>query len=109
MMEALLAAAVLALTGSAVLVGVSTTQMSTVKIDGQSTAERLGRNQMELIFSLPYQEPPATYQAITTPTGYSVVAEAEEWAAGDPTIQKVVVRVIREGYEILMLESLRAK
>ena len=109
MMETVVAVMVFTAVGVAVLVGVSTTHMSGAKVEGQSISENIARNQMEYIFSLPYQEPPSTYPAIATPLGYSVVALAQEYVTGDTFVERVEVTVSHEGQVILALETLRAK
>ena len=109
MMEAVVAVMVFTAVGVAVLVGVSTTHLSGAKVEGQSVAENIARNQMEYIFSLPYQEPPSTYPAIDTPPGYSVEALAQEYVTGDTFVEMVEVTASHEGQAILALETLRAK
>ena len=77
MVEAVVAVTLFTLVGGAVLSGVSTTFISGGLFEGQSAAETIGRSQMETALSLPYQAPPSTYPAISTPPGYSVTAAGE--------------------------------
>lgn len=105
--ESTIAVMVFGLIGAAVLVGVSTIHISGNKIEAQAVAENVARNQMEEVFSQPYQAPPAAYQSVATPLGYSVTAQAEEYIVGETDIEKVVVIVSRDGRELLTLETLR--
>ena len=109
LIEAVVATTIFTIVGSAVLVGLSTTHISGAKTEEQSVAENIARNQMEKVFSLPYRDPPSTYPAIVTTSGYQVFAAAEEYVIGDPNIEKVVVRVTHESQEVLVLETMRAK
>lgn len=109
LIEAVVATTIFTIVGSAVLVGLSTTHISGAKTEEQSVAENIARNQMEKVFSLPYRDPPSTYPAIVTTSGYGVSAAAEEYVVGDPNIEKVVVRVTHESEEVLVLETMRAK
>ena len=107
MIEAVLAVSVLAVAGTALMGGLSTTYLSFGQTEVQSVAENIGRNQMESVFSSPYQQPPATYPPVAVPPAYSVTATAEEYAAGDLRIEKVVVTVQHLGQLALTLETLR--
>ena len=109
LIEAVVATTIFTIVGSAVLVGLSTTHISGAKTEEQSVAENIARNQMEQVFSLPYRDPPSTYPAIATSSGYGVSAVAEEYVVGDTNIEKVVVRVTHESEEVLVLETMRAK
>lgn len=95
--------------GTGVLVGVSVMHTSGRATASQATGENLARNQMEYLFSLPYQEPPSFYPTVPVPEGYAVTAEAQEYEAGDPNIQKVVVVVTFWGAEAMTLETFRVK
>ena len=107
MLEVVFAVVVFTLVGVAVLSGLSITHISGAKIEGQPVGENIARNQMEHIFSLQYQPPPHTYPSIDVPSGYSVTGVAEEYVAGDPNIEKVLVTIDRDGENILLLETLR--
>ena len=109
MLEAVLAMTIFALAGTAVLMGISTLQVSGAKTESQSVAENLARNQMEQVFSQPYQDPPSTYPSYPTPTGYSVTAVAEEYVVADPNVQMLRVTVNHEAEVVLVLETLRVK
>ncbi|MBI2867040.1 MAG: hypothetical protein HYX97_01740 [Chloroflexi bacterium] len=107
MVEAVIAILVFALIGSAVLSGLSTTHTSGAATERQSVAENIARNQMEYIFSLPYQSPPLSYPSIAVPTNYSVAAATQDIVIGDPTIERVVVTVSHENRTLLVLETVR--
>ncbi len=109
LVETIIAVLVFSIVGSAVLVGLSTTHTSGARTKSQSTAENIARNQMEYMFSLPYQDPPSTCPLVEAPEGTTVTCTIEEYVLGDPNIEKVVVTVTSNGQEQLSLESLRAK
>lgn len=109
LLDAVIAVAVLTLVGSAVLAGLSTTATVRASTDTTTTAQSVGRNQMEYIFSLPYQDPASSYPVLTVPQGYSVTADAEEYVVGDSDIAKVVVRVSHGSQVVLVLETLRVR
>ena len=109
MLEVLMAVVVFAVVGTAVLSGVSIAQISGSNLETQSTAENLARNQMESVFTQPYQPVPYTYTSVQLPPGYVAGAQAEEFVTGDGDIQRVIVTVSRDGQDILILETLRAR
>ena len=109
MLEAVVAMSVFALVGVAVLVGLSTTHNSGATVEGHSIAENLGRNQVEYIFSIPYQDPPSFYPTVVAPTGYGITAAAEEYVQNETAVQKIVVTVDHGGETVLVLETLRAR
>lgn len=109
LIETVVAVLVFSLVGTAVLSGLSTTHISGAKTERQSVAENIVRNQLEHMFSRPYQEPPSSYPTITVPEGYGVTCTAEEYVLGDPDVEKVVVTVTFNGREVLVLETLRSK
>jgi hypothetical protein len=109
LLETAVALSVFALVGTAVLVGVSLAHTTGSRVESQSVAENLARNQMEYVFSQPYQAPPAAYPTVSAPDGYTVSAVAEEYVLGDPNVEKVVVTVNRDGQSVLVLETLRTR
>ena len=109
LMETMIAVMVFALIGTAVLSGVSMAHTSGASTERQSTAENIARNQMEYIFSLPYQNPPSSYPTIGVPQGYGVTCTAEEYVLGDPNIEKVIITVTFDSTQQLVLETLRIK
>ena len=91
------------------MVGLSATQRVRVDLERQAMTENILRNQMEYIFSFPYQTTSAQYQAITVPSGYQVsnVQQVEELVAGNSDLQKITVTVSYNGSELLVLETYR--
>lgn len=109
MTELIIAIAIFVLVSAAVMSGLSTMHRSGGKTEEQSLGENIARNQMEYVFSLPYQAPPSTYPAVATPPGYGVSAAAQTYVVGDTNIQKVVVTVHRGGVDVLVLETMRTR
>ena len=109
MVETIVAITVFALVATAMLAGVSTAKTSGSKADGQATAENLVRNQIEEIFSQPYQAPPVTFTSIAAPAGYSVTATAVEYVPGDSNVERIEVTVTRGGDVIRVIETLRTR
>ena len=115
MIETVAAVTALVMVAVAALVGVSTTHTARAKLERQSLAENVARNQMAYVFSLAYEPPPlvgtASYPSVTsTPPGYSVtgVAKVIEDGNTDTDIERITVRVTQGGEEILVLETMRA-
>ena len=117
-METVIALAIFSSAGSAVLMGVSASHISSDRVNASAVAENLARNQMEYVWTLSYVAPPGSYTSIaddpslniTLPSGFGVSAAAQTYLADDGlsgSIEKVVVTVTRDGQSILVLESLR--
>ena len=113
LVEVLAALLILGLVGSAVLTGVSTTHRSRSTVQRQSLAENIARNQVEYIFSQPFQPPPTPYLTVTPPAGYSVTVTTAAYVcptcSGAPNTEQVVVIVSRGVGQVLTLETLRLK
>lgn len=110
LVESVVAIGVFALIGAAVLASVSSARATGARIELKAVAEKVGRNQMEYIFSLPYQDPQSTpYPTVVAPQGYSVNVAASEFKAGDTDIERIIVNVLHENQNILLLETLRTK
>ena len=115
LMETILVVLVFSLVGTAVLSGISGTRSSGARTERQGFAENIARNQIEYIFTLPYQEPPSTYPSINLSgqdyAGYAVSGQAidDPDSGGNPNIERVLATVSFGGGEILSLETLRAK
>ncbi|HLF05299.1 MAG TPA: hypothetical protein VI855_08795 [Dehalococcoidia bacterium] len=111
LLETAIASIVFALVGTAVLSGLSVMHRTGAMVEGHSVAENVARNQMEYVFTLPYQEWPATYPTMSAeiPNGYTVTALGEEYVAGDLDVQKVVVTAARDGEGILTIETVRSR
>ena len=109
LLETLIAVTVMMSVASAAMVGLSATQRTRVSLERQAMAENILRNQMEYIFSFPYQTTTVQYQAITVPSGYQVsnVQQVEELVAGNSDLQKITVTVSYNGSELLVLETYR--
>ena len=113
--ETILVVMIFSVVGTAVLSGISGTHSSGARTERQGFAENIARNQIEYIFTLPYQEPPSTYPSIDLSgqdyAGYAVTGQAivDPNAGGNPNIERVVVEVLFGGEEILSLETLRTK
>ena len=118
LVEVLIALAIFASAGTAVLLGVGTAYRSSDVVNASAVAEYLARNQMEYVWTQPYLPWPDTYTSITDvpslnvdiPDGFGVSADAQEYIADDGlsgSVEKVVVTVTRDGQSILLLETLR--
>ena len=110
LLETLVAITIFALVGVAVLSGTSTALNTGSKVEDQSVAEQIARNQMESVFNESYQEPLSTpYPTIVPPAGYTISLTADEYLTGDKDIEMVVVTVSRDSKSILVLETLRTR
>ncbi len=113
--ETILVVMIFSVVGTAVLSGISGTRSSGARTERQGFAENIARNQIEYIFTLPYQEPASTYPSIDLSgqdyAGYAVSGQAivDPDAGGNLNIERVLVTVSFGGEEILSLETLRAK
>ena len=107
MIEALVSVSLMAVVGTAVLSGLSTSHISGAHVERQSVGENVARNQMAAIFSSSYVVNGDTYPAVAAPSGYSVTATTAELdpLTPDPNVQKVIVRVFFEGVEVFHLET----
>ena len=119
LIEMIIALAMFSSAGTAVLLGVSAAHTSSTVVEGSAVAENLARNQMEYVFTQPYEAVGTPYPSvaddsslnITVPSGFGVSAMPQIYATPDAfsgSIQKVVVTVTRDGQSILVLESLRS-
>ncbi len=113
--ETILVVMIFSVVGTAVLSGISGTRSSGARTERQGFAENIARNQIEYIFTLPYQEPPSTYPSINLSgqdyAGYAVSGQAinDPDSGGNPNIERVLVTVSFGGEDILSLETLRTK
>jgi len=105
--EAVVSVMVFTVVGSGVLVGISIVHIAGAQVERQSIGENIARNQMEHVFSLPYQNPPSAYPTIEVPSGYSVTALAEEKEPSVVAIAKVVITVSRDDQEVIVVETYR--
>jgi type II secretory pathway pseudopilin PulG len=113
LLETVITTIVFALVGTAVLAGLSTMYKSGSITEKQSVAENVARNQMEFVFSQPYQEPqqtpyptmsgiPASYSVVTT-VGYADSVDP------DPEVEKITVTSRYDGQDVLTLQTLRGR
>ena len=109
LLEAVVSVLVFSVVDTGVLSGLSVAHTSAVVTQTQTTAEIVGRSQMELMFSLPYRPPPYAYPTIEPPPNYSVSAVAEEHTPGVLDLERLTVTVSHHGSEVLVLETLRVR
>lgn len=109
--EVLVALAIMGAIGVVFLNAIASGSLGAAKIDERSTAESLVRTQMEYIRSLPYDD--SNYYPVTSfsPSGYTPVIEVTDISPPDypDTIQKVVIKVFRDGRPILAVENFKVK
>ena len=110
LLDSVVAIGVFAMVGAAVLAGVSSSRSAGVTLEYKATAEEIGRNQMEYIFTLPYQDHLSDpYPTLVAPQGYSVTVVTNEFKTGDTDIERIIVTVFHGSQKTLLLETLRAK
>ena len=117
LIEVIIAVFVFTLVGTAILSGISTTQISGARVENQAIAENIARNQIEYIMAQVYIPPGGQdYQLISFPPGYSLVVTKEMLEVNvegsletlDPnTIEMVVVTVSYGGNPVLTLETVK--
>jgi type II secretory pathway pseudopilin PulG len=108
LLDSIIAIFIFTIVGTAVVAGLGTTHRSGFQTERQSVAENIARNQMESVFSQPYQPPPFTCTPITVPAGYTVTCRAETYVIGDTNIEKIVVTVLFNNTVVLTLQALRS-
>jgi len=109
-LEIVLGLAILGLVGSGFMTALSTSYISSGKLQVQTKAENMARDQMEYIKGRPFQVAPATYPVFdfwSDFPGFSVTAQAFPTAENDPNLQKVVVTVSRGSKTVLVLEGVK--
>ena len=111
MIEALISVSLMAIVGTAVLSGLSSTHVSGAYTERQSVGENIARNQMAAIFSSAYVDNGGPYLSVASPSGYAVVADTAELDPLDldPDVQKVTVVVTFDGAEVFRLESINIR
>ena len=117
LIEVIIAMFVFTLVGTAILSGISTTQISGAEVENQSIAENIARNQIEYIMAQAYIPPGGQdYQLISFPTGYNLVitkdplevnVEGSLQTLDSNTIEKVIVTVTYQGNPVLTLETVK--
>ena len=121
LLETIILMSVFGLLGVAVLGAVQTSYFAKGKFDVQSTAENIARNQIDYVFEQDYvlpaePEPGAPYLPLprpdsgyVLPDGFSVEAKAlPHDDPSNPNISLVQVRVLKDGQEVKLFETLRA-
>lgn len=109
LLEVVIALLVFAAMGATLLGSASVVSLTSRKVEVQAAGEALARNQMEHVFSLPYQDPPSSYPTVTPPPDFTVTAEAEVYVPGNPNIQRVVVEAQYVDGSTYVLETLRTR
>ena len=118
LIEVIIAVFVFTLVGTAILSGISTTQISGARIENQAIAENIARNQIEFIMAQPYISPedPDNYNFISFPPEYTLVVTKESLEVNvggelqtlnSNTIEMVVVTVFYGGNPVLTLETVK--
>ena len=117
LIEVIIAVFVFTLVGTAILSGISTTQISGARVENQSIAENIARNEAEYVMTLAYIPPGGQDYAISPallplPQGYTLSATPTTLTVTglttDPnTIEVVVVTISYGGNPVLVLESVK--
>ena len=118
LIEVIIAMFVFTLVGTAILSGISTTQISGAEVESQAIAENIARNQIEYIMVQAYISPEDldNYDFISFPAGYNLVitkdplevnVEGSLQTLDSDTIEKVVVTVTYQGNPVLTLETVK--
>ena len=117
LIEVIIAMFVFTLVGTAILSGISTTQISGAEVENQAIAENIARNEAEYVMTLAYIPPggldyeinpsilplPPGYTLSATPTALDVTG-----LITDPnTIEMVVVTISFDGNPVLTLETVK--
>ena len=110
MVEMVISVTILVAISSATLVGVNAAQRARHRLDLHAEAENIARNQMEYVFSLPYETSTGLYAlASGLPSGYTISVTSTVESTEDTNLQRIRVRIIRDGEEILSLDTKRVK
>ena len=107
LLDSLVAVSILSLVFTALLAGTSLAARSTSKAHEVSTGSWLSRSQIELVRDAAYLAPPMAYPVVSPHAGYTVENSNAPYPGGDPDIQLVTIRVLREGNLVLETEILK--
>ena len=108
LMETTVSIAVFGIIATAVLSGVQTTNIATDKFDRQAVGGNIVRNQLESIFSEPYQPPGNSYTAYIPPPPYTVETQNLVWDTTTTDVAKIIVTVFYHADLVQTIETIRA-
>ena len=108
LLETVVALSVFGVVGTSLMSGIQTSYLSKTQFDIRSRAENIVRNEMEAVFSQPYQSPPYTYPTTTTFDGFFVTSEAIDYSTtSDSNLETVRITVLHGGLTVKVLEAAR--
>jgi hypothetical protein len=108
LLETVIASMVFAMVGVAVLSGLDMVYNYGARVEVQSTAENLVRNQFEDAFSHPFLPPQTPYPtSMGIPAGYTVTIASTDMPTPDPDIETLTVAVEHGGATVMSIETIR--